>query len=206
MTVIEAISARQSVKVYRPDPIPDEVLVRLVAAAHLAPSSNNVQPWEFVIVTDPELKKRLRVAANNQEQVERSAATIVVLGSLRQEDRLADQMEAALPADAPPERRERVLRNVKRHREDADFRRDHVRTNTFIGTSFLVLAAQSLGIASSWMGGFDPNKVRDLLGIPEHYIVCSLVALGYPPPDLPPRPRLRRPLAEIYSFNGFQPR
>ncbi|MBM4080403.1 MAG: oxidoreductase, partial [Planctomycetes bacterium] len=48
MDVYEAIRTRRSIRRYKPDPIPDEVLKRVLDAARLAPSANNIQPWKFI--------------------------------------------------------------------------------------------------------------------------------------------------------------
>jgi nitroreductase len=50
MEVFEAIKARRSVRSYTPEPVPDEVLRRLLEAARLAPSAMNYQPWRFIVV------------------------------------------------------------------------------------------------------------------------------------------------------------
>ncbi len=205
VNVLEAIAVRQSVREYKPDPVPESILMKLIEAAHQAPSSWNLQPWEFIVVTDPELKKKLRVAANNQAHVEQAGATIVCLGSMRQQDALADRLEKTfLGPDTTPERRERVMRTVTRMREDQEYRRLHVLTNTYIAIAFLVLAAQEYGLGTVWMGGFNEPEVKELLGIPDDYVVASLVSVGYPADSVRPQPRKRRPLDEIYSFNGFR--
>lgn len=199
MEIFEAIATRQSVRSYRPDPVPDEILRQILAAAHQAPSSHNLQPWEYIVVTDPEQRKLLRVAANGQAHVEQAGATIICLGSMHQQDALADRLEAALPPDAPPAR----IRSIDRHRHDEAFRQKHLVTNTFIATAFLVLAAQEFGLGTIWMGGFDPVKVRELFKIPDQYEVVSLVSLGYPAEDWQPKPRNRRPLDEIIHWGGM---
>ncbi|MFZ5822758.1 MAG: nitroreductase family protein [Bacillota bacterium] len=203
MNVLDAIERRHSVRTYEERPIPHEILVKILDAAHQAPSSWNLQPWEFVVVTDPEVKRQLRVAANNQAAVEEAGAVFVCLGSLRQQDALADRIERSVPPDATPERVERVMRNVSRMRHDQDFRKTHVLTNTYIGISFLVIAAQSFGLASVWMGGFNADQVKQILGIPDDFFVASLVAVGYPREDATQPPRKRRPLAEIQHWNRF---
>lgn len=203
MHVLEAIERRRSVRAYSNRPVDPEILRRLVEAAHQAPSSWNLQPWEFIVVTDPEVKKRLRVAANNQAQVEEAGAVFVCLGSLQQQDALADRIERAIPPDATEERRARVRRTVTKMRADDEFRKIHVLTNTYIGISFLVLAAESFGLSSVWMGGFDGEQVKEILGIPEGFYVASLVSVGYPAEDYVPGPRNRRPVEEILHWNQF---
>ena len=64
---LEAIRKRRTVRDFAPDPIPDGVLELAIEAASLAPSGANMQPWKFVVVKDPELKKRIRMAAEEEE-------------------------------------------------------------------------------------------------------------------------------------------
>jgi len=59
MDVMQAIKDRRSVRKYRPDPVSDEALNTVLDAARWAPSWTNTQCWQFVIVRDPETKKRL---------------------------------------------------------------------------------------------------------------------------------------------------
>jgi len=200
MNVLEAIEKRRSVYSYKPEPIPEEILVELIRASHQAPSSHNLQPWEYVIVTDPTLREGLLQASPGNDQIGQAPAVVVCLGSMRQQDRLADRWEAKIPPDAPPEEREYRLRVVEYMRTNKAFRREHVVTNTYIGISFLVLAAEQCGLGTSWIGGFDPEPVRSLLQIPADYEIVALVALGWPA-EAEPRPRRRRPLEEIYGFN-----
>lgn len=59
MDVFEAIQTRRSVRAYEPTPIPKEKLDRILEAARLAPSAGNIQPWHFIVVTDPSKRERL---------------------------------------------------------------------------------------------------------------------------------------------------
>ena len=59
MTVFEAIHSLRAVRKYRPDPVPLEDVARILRAGTMAASSGNTQPWEFVVVTDPTLKRRI---------------------------------------------------------------------------------------------------------------------------------------------------
>ena len=67
MDVMQAIKIRRSVREYRPDPLPEEVFSRLKDSLRFAPSACNNQPWKFIFVTDPELKKALAHAARDQK-------------------------------------------------------------------------------------------------------------------------------------------
>jgi nitroreductase len=206
MDILDAIALRRSVREYRPDPVPEEILMALLDAAHQAPSSWNLQPWEFVIVRSDEAKNALAgaVTPNNVNIVKTGAAIFVCLGSMRQQDALADRLEQLwITPDATPERVERSRKNLQRLREDQQWRHDHVLTNTYIGIAQLVLAAQKFGLGSVWMGGFDSDKVKAALGIPADYLVASLVTVGWPLQESAVAPRKRRPIEEIYSFDRF---
>jgi len=62
MDVMEAIRQRRSIRAYKPDAVPEEVLLEVLEAARLAPSAGNRQPWLFVVVRSPEVKERLHAA------------------------------------------------------------------------------------------------------------------------------------------------
>jgi len=80
MDVFDAIKARQSIRKYKTQPIPTEKLEAILEAARLAPSAGNRQPWRFIIIQDPERKKALAEAANDQTFLENAAAIVTAVG------------------------------------------------------------------------------------------------------------------------------
>ncbi|HVR43760.1 MAG TPA: nitroreductase family protein [Thermoanaerobaculia bacterium] len=64
----ETAFLRRSVREFSPDPVPEDAVRLAIAAANSAPSGANVQPWTFVLVRNPELKRRIREAAENEER------------------------------------------------------------------------------------------------------------------------------------------
>jgi len=62
MDVFEAVQLRRSVRAYESTPVPKEKLEKILEAARLAPSANNIQPWHFIVVTDPEKRAKLAKA------------------------------------------------------------------------------------------------------------------------------------------------
>ncbi|RLE94330.1 MAG: nitroreductase [Thermoprotei archaeon] len=77
--VFEVIKARRSIRRYEPKPIPREDLEKIFEAARLAPSAKNLQPWRFVVITDPEKKKELAKACWNQMFIADAAVIVVAL-------------------------------------------------------------------------------------------------------------------------------
>jgi len=59
MELLEAIRTRRAIRKFKTDPVPPELIEKLLEAARWAPSSVNCQPWEFIVITDPETKKRI---------------------------------------------------------------------------------------------------------------------------------------------------
>lgn len=57
MEVLEAIRTRRSIRIYKPDPVPEEILEKILEAGRWAPSASNAQPWKFIVFSDPELRR-----------------------------------------------------------------------------------------------------------------------------------------------------
>ncbi|MEA2090224.1 MAG: nitroreductase family protein [Thermoproteota archaeon] len=80
MEVFEAIRKRRSIRKYKPEPVSEEKLKIILEAARLAPSGKNRQPWQFVVVRNPERKKAVGRAANNQMFITDAGVIIAALG------------------------------------------------------------------------------------------------------------------------------
>ena len=81
-TIIDAMRTRRSVRRYLPGPVPREVLETIVDCGRLAPTSNNRQTWEFVVVTDPEVLAKLAEVAYHGKFIAQACACVVVCGDL----------------------------------------------------------------------------------------------------------------------------
>lgn len=81
LSVLDVIKARGSIRSYKDKSIPKQALLDILEAARMAQSADNRQPWEFIVLTDPAMKKRLVQAAGNQAFVGDAAAVIVCLAN-----------------------------------------------------------------------------------------------------------------------------
>ena len=79
MDAMEVLTSRRSVRKFKPDPIPRELLERIVDAGRLAPTARNVQPWEFVVVTDAAKRAALAEVNDHGKFIAQAPACIVVL-------------------------------------------------------------------------------------------------------------------------------
>lgn len=73
----KVVASRRSVRVYTPEPVPDEVVMEVLRLGLLAPNSSNLQPWEFIWVKSPEKLKRLQAYCLNQPAAKTSSTLIV---------------------------------------------------------------------------------------------------------------------------------
>lgn len=85
VAVLAAIRERRSIRVYAPDPVPEDLLRQVMEAARWAPSAANLQPWQFIVVTDPELRRTLGKFARfyilRFKHVETAPVVIAILGN-----------------------------------------------------------------------------------------------------------------------------
>lgn len=166
--VIEAIEERRSVREFKPDPIPDSIIARILECGLKAPSVGNVQPWQFWVVSRPSLKSALAEAAFGQESVEQAPVVIVVL---------AEPSRSAARFG---------YRGSKLY----------CIQDTAAAVQNMMLAATAYGIGSCWVGAFDEKMVSEALGLSERFRPMALVPMGYPAEVSQRRPRSLRPLAE----------
>ena len=177
----EIVRERRATPAFSSAPVRDEDLRKILQAGLEAPSSYNMQPWRFVVVRDPEQRKRLRVAAMNQEQVEQAPVVIVACGD-------TEGWKEAL---------EEVLRIGRAHGFDDKSRIERKRKNvtddlgsqpnmgmwvtkqTMIAATTMMWIAEALGYDTGPMEGFYEDQVRKVLGIPEHVRVIFLLAVGH---------------------------
>jgi nitroreductase len=177
-TATDAALSRRSIRSYEPSPIAEGDLRELLRLAGRAPSAYNVQPWRFVVVRDEAMKARLAEAAYGQPQVLRAPATIVLVSDM--EDAL-DRMPEAMHPGMPPEQRAAGVESFRASFENKSVEEREAWGNaqSNIALGYLLLLAESLGYATSPMLGFDPEKVKSVLDLPEHVRITALVTIGY---------------------------
>ena len=181
MTFDETIRARHSVRAYLDTPVPAAHIRAMCAAARLAPSASNTQPCRYIAVTDRALLDRIctegmrRIVSNKWA---REAPLIIVACS-----RLAP-----------------VANRLGR----AVMESEYYQIDLGIAVEHLVLKATELGLATCWIGWFNEEKVKEILGIPRGIRVHILVAVGYPKDsDQIPKEHKRKPLDQILFMNGW---
>ena len=117
-----------------------EKIEAVLEAARLAPSARNRQKWQFIVVTDPEVKAQMLDACNNQQFVKQAPAIIVACGSE------PGMMSCEQPVET---------------------------IDVSIAFSFIILKAYEEGLGTCWLGNFNKDKVKSVLGIPDDVSVVA---------------------------------
>lgn len=151
-SIYDVIAGRRMIRRFRPEPVPMELLERLVNVGRLAPSAANLQPLEFIVVDETGLKAEVFpclkwaayiAPAGDPGPGEEPAAYIVTLANTKVREKMFEYDIGA------------AMENM-------------------------ILAALAEGVGSCWLLSIDRDKLRAALGVPEQYKVDSVLALGYP--------------------------
>jgi nitroreductase len=179
LTVADAAFGRVSIRKYEPGPIPRQDLERMLDIARRAPSPWNLQPWRMIVVEDEAERQKLMEAAYGQPQVGGAPAVFVIYSDMA--DSLAhvdDLIHPGMQGEARDRTRDSILSHFEQ--KGAQGTEDWGYAISYIFVGYLLLAAQSMGYVTSPMLGFDPAKVRELYGLPEHVRYPAIVSVGRP--------------------------
>jgi nitroreductase len=177
LSVTEAIKSRVSIRKYQPEQINKDDLREILALASDAPSAWNVQTWRFAVVQSPEIKGKLQEAAYGQPQIGNAPTVIVVYSDM--EDTLEHAEETAHPGmgEEGAANQRKTLEGAFGEQPIAE-RGQWGLSQSYIAFGFLMLAARSKGYDTVPMLGFNPQAVRELLGLPEHVQITGLLPIG----------------------------
>ncbi|MDX6767326.1 MAG: nitroreductase family protein [Candidatus Methylacidiphilales bacterium] len=186
LTVSEAILQRRSVKTFKSDPLPPDLLQRVIDLTLEAPSSFNLQPTRLVVIQSPEQKAALAAVAWGQKQITQAPVVFVFTVSIRGWESTMDQvLESAVKKGAWPEKLAEMIRTSAPGFQDAlathGLEREYAVKDALIAATTCALAAQSLGLGSCFMNGWDEAGVKKVLGVENDpdIAVALVLPVGY---------------------------
>jgi 5,6-dimethylbenzimidazole synthase len=200
--VYRVISERRDMRRFVPgSKVPEDVLARLLQAAHAAPNVGLMQPWRFIRITNDGLRRRIHTLVDEERLL-----TAHALGQ-REQEFLALKVEGILDCA------ELLVVALSDCRDSYVFGRRTLPQMDLASVSCAIqnlwLAARSEGLGMGWVSLFDPPKLATLLSMPADAEPVAILCLG-PVPDFPDRPSLEldgwalgRPLADFVSENGW---
>lgn len=187
METLEAIAVRRSIRKFKPEPVPWDILEQILTAGTLAPSGKNKQPWKFYVVQG---NKRQEMAGEMLKGIKRLEAQGIRTGSARYSLEVMRQAPVTILAFNPTGKHPLLKRDtLETYMDVVDIQS--------VGASIqnMLLAAVELGLGSLWICDvfFGYEELCAWLG--EKGQMIAAVCLGYP--DQAPQPRPRKPVEEV---------
>lgn len=162
MNVKEAIKKRKSIRNYQDKEVPKEIISELINAGRLSQSGNNAQPWRYKIITDKKIINKLKENNIFKQEFVYTAPVIIVCCSD--------------PTQYPQAKFKKGF--------DDSYEIRAIRDLAF-SVQNIALMATELGIGTCTVGWMNKDKIKDVLNLPEKYIVPYVLTLGYPANDFP---------------------
>lgn len=178
MDFLELVTSRQSDRAYDASrPVEADKLERILEAARLAPSACNAQPWKFVVVTEPELARKVGKATAGLGMNKFAKEAPVHILVVEESANLSSFLGAKIKDKYFP------LIDIG------------------IVTAHIALAAESEGLGSCILGWFDEKDIKSLVGIPSSKRLLLDIAIGYPAKGK--RVKARKPKEKVVSYNKY---
>ena len=204
--LLSMVRARRSCRRFEAKPLPDEYVRMILEAARWAPSGANSQPWDFIVIKEENRRQEI------VQFIKKFLSLYYKLEHTRDPDlRFPSITEPASRIgyeDAPVfiipcgDTRTKAAYPLYTAVEIADAILESSLANAFL---YMQLAASALGLGSQWVSvarmWYVQCRIRDLLGIPEDYVVYDMFVVGYPAST--PKPRMVRPLEEMIHEDHF---
>jgi nitroreductase len=173
MDLFEALKGRRSVRKYAERDVPDDVLEQVLEAARCAPSWANTQCWRFVVVKDPETRRRLSETLPAGNPARNAVASAPVVIAACGEKGTSGFYRGAAATSLG----------------------DWLMFDVALALGQLTLAAHALGLGTVHVGLLDVDRAGVILGLPQNVQLVELLPLGRP--DHQPKAPPRKPLSEI---------
>ncbi|VGO22282.1 nitroreductase family protein [Pontiella sulfatireligans] len=176
MNVPAAIQTRRSVRHFDPShKMSAKELEKLLSLTLHSPTAFNIQNWRFVVVQDPEQRRKIREAAWDQDQITSASLLVILCADLKAWEKEPLRYWRSAPAPV----QEFIVPAIERYYSGLDqVQRDEAMRSCGIAAQTLMLAAQSMGYDSCPMDGFDFETVSDIINLPDDHAICMFVAIG----------------------------
>ena len=177
----EVILDRRATPHFKEDPVPQEYLDAILQFAAQAPSGYNLQPWRFVVVRKKENRERLQKAAYNQEKIIEAPVVVIAFGGKNDWKNYIDEIleESISRGVGKPETVVQIKKRAAVFLENAVAQDVWLNRHTMIAVTTMMLVAESYGLDTAPMEGFDPEAVAHEFGLPSNAEIVALLAIGF---------------------------
>ncbi|MDO9436795.1 nitroreductase family protein [Hydrogenophaga sp.] len=187
--VISTLLQHRSVRSYTPEPVSDDVLDVMLAAAQSASTSSNLQCWSVVAVREPQRKQRLAALAGQQRHIEQCPLFLVWLADLQRLDATGERFQLRREA---LDYMEMLMIGV---------------IDATLAAQNAAVAAEALGLGVVYIGGMRdrPEEVAAELGLPPRTVAVFGMCVGHPDPEKPTTIKPRLPGAAVLHRERYDP-
>lgn len=202
MNTIEAVYARRAIKEFDSNQkLTDEEEKKLFDSVIQSPTSFNIQHWRFVILRDPELRKKIRTELGN-DQAQMTDASLLVLFTA--DMKAWEKGPERYWQNAPKEVADLLVGWMGPFHEGREWlQRDEAQRSIGMAMQTMMLVAQEMGYQSCPMIGFEIEKVAELINLPDDHVMGPMVAIGKGTKDPWPKPG-QLALDQLVFENGFR--
>ncbi len=204
--ILAALKWRYAVKVFDQNKkVSQEDVQTILEAGRLAPSSSGTEPWKFILVENPEIRKQMR-GEKGQPKIT-DASHLIVIG--RRTDALSLAPELIARTGKTQAKTAEELSGLKKSVDAGVSKKTTEGTidgwlaaQTYIPLGIMVMTAALLGVDAGPMEGFDPMKINEILGLSaKNLSAVTMLALGYRGDDkYAALPKTRRPFDEVVEI------
>ncbi|WP_443937755.1 nitroreductase family protein [Pedobacter sp. MW01-1-1] len=188
MSLIEALNWRYAVKKMNGQPVEQEKVDKIIAAAHLAPTSSGLQPFKVIVVTNQELKEKIVPIAFNQSQIADSSHLLIFAAQDKYTQEGIDEVfarmnaERGLPDSATEAYKNTLSGMLLSQTAEANF--NHAARQAYIAFGLAIAEAALLKVDATPMEGFNAAALDELLGLDKLGLKSvTLLPLGYRDPE-----------------------
>lgn len=206
--ILKALAWRYAVKIFDPSKkVSDENLYTILESARLSPSSSGIEMWKFIVVENPDIRKKLREVGDNQPKITDASHLIVLtyrtdIEASLVKERLERTAKIQNQKIEELSRLKAVLEGgLAKHIKQQDLE-SWVKSQTYIPLGMMLETASLLEVDAGPMEGFTNEKVDEVLGLREKNLKSvTMLALGYRGEDpASTRPKVRREFDEVVEF------
>ena len=178
---MESIENRRSIRKYKNTPIENDLILKLIRSASLAPSGSNTQPWHYIIIDNPDLKEKIANNSHDQSWMLSAPIFIVCVADIKSRIKNED--------------------NLFLDEKSESFELKQIIRDTAISIQQLVLEAVDNGLGTCWVAWFKQDVLRPILRIPNDKFVVGIITVGYA--DESPKQRPRKKIEELIHKNTW---
>ena len=205
LDVFEAMETCRAVRFFKKDPVPDELIDKILYAATRAPSPGNSQGWDFIVITDREIKQKLsekitEVIDATVESIQKSMGGLDALDDVNRRMLQGTQNMARTMGDIPAI----ILVCGKKVYPPQSPTEQFVWSALYPAAQNITVAARALGLGTCFTTYQNTceKELRELLDIPSDVYIAAFIPVGWPAINF--GPLARRPVSDFVHRNGWQ--